>query len=915
MRNLTFVSVYIMALLFSSCPKPEEPNGNQDGPLGIIMPTVEVPRAEKRIPLKHEPKTLPDGAKARYPIYDGNPFHVTFPIQQQGEVSANEVLEKNVLPVLKAMGFNRENAKESFALPPAKGVEYARADTKGLMDQVNDEYQRNPKLLRPKTQEMLDVLSGKSDDDDVAASVSKALEMGEGMNLKQYIANIERQEIVYPFQQVIKDVPIEHTLVNASRWEGQGIHSVYGSFFNNFKVINEQSLDKQEIVARLPDSLLEIESIAKSVDKKQMDKFRRITIKDGPHLMLLPYGTDSAGNTNMYYVYRMIIRTHFMGQQDFEFLLWSDAANANILKLESLTQTATAQGETFRRGPDVGTIARSFQVDDAVGGNYQLSLSGVMNRVDYLADGFDANDVTISDSTNGSTATFANFNQAPINDESQALCLSGSNKAYQQVNFFGSIYKYRNWSVAHGIFTPFPSSPWSPRVESSSAGCNAFSGMNFGVCMGYTDPSCPNYVGGANTLTNRGINTALDNTWVAHEIGHSITPRYTSTRPADWCGAGPCAVPLGWGNFHDLADFWADHFESTNCWSGWFAKNTGGVDANLYCGSSTSESGGGPRLHEIDIPFNSSDPKDHFPEHRDIGSGPYSEMQIGAAALWQIRLGMRSKCRPSGTPQFGVRFARALKRTGFFSVLESNDRRIYDFLYDLESQMIDEWATAGSPGGAPAFQHNGSHTANKVLGGFAATGLFLVPSACIDSDTATADPGYCSGGEFGGDAVIDIDDMDSADDLTGDGVTQKEVDFLELGGPAPSFNVWTGPRYRFDNSGNETLTSPAPCNSQYNVEVSTSDTFASASTQESGWQNVDTDPMTTASVECFAQWTPSAAQWTALQAGGAGSRIFYRVRTRDSGGLNERISTEPANGLWTVPPPYSVITADGLSDY
>ena len=79
---------------------------------------------------------------------------------------------------------------------------------------------------------------------------------------------------------------------------------------------------------------------------------------------------------------------------------------------------------------------------------------------------------------------------------------------------------------------------------------------------------------------------------MAHELGHSITPRYTSTRPANWCGTPPCAVPLGWGSFHDLADFWADHFESTNCWSPWLTKNIGGVDANLNCAGVTSEGGG-----------------------------------------------------------------------------------------------------------------------------------------------------------------------------------------------------------------------------------------------------------------------------------------------------------------------------------
>ncbi|MGI9289040.1 MAG: hypothetical protein ACR2P1_26950, partial [Pseudomonadales bacterium] len=653
MNSSGLVSICVVVLLLSSCAKqvlPEKPDDSkeEDTSIETIMPSVEVPRAEKRILLDHKPRTLPKGAKARYPIYAGDAFHVTVPIRQKSELSATNVFDAHVLPALKAMGFNRENTAKSFTLPPEPGVAYQRAKLKGLMDQINDEYQRNPNLLRPKTQEMLDVLSGRRDGD-VVASVSKALEMAEDMNLQQYVADIERLEIVYPFQQVVDDVPIEHTLVNASRWEGQSIHSVYGSFFNNFDVVNQSAMNKKQIVARLPDSLLQVDSIAKRVDKKDVDQFRRISVTDGPHLVLLPYGADNIGNTQMHYAYRMIARTHFMGERNFDFLLWSDAADARILKLESLTQQATrARGETFNRAPDVGTVARNFEVDDTSGVTYQLSLSGVMNRVDYLGDGDGANDVSISVHINGSTETFANFNQAPLDDESEALCRSGANKAYQQINFFANIYKYRSWTVANGIFMPFPALPWSPRVESSFP-CNANSSMNFGFCDGYEEATCPEYVGEPNDKS-RAINYALDNTVVAHEMGHNITQRYTNARPSDWCESDTCPVALGWVSLHDLADFWADHFESTNCNSGWVAKNIDGVDASLNCGATHSEGGGAPRLHEVDIPFDATDPtdpKDHFPEHRDLIVPPahYYDMQIGTAALWQVRQGMRSKSR------------------------------------------------------------------------------------------------------------------------------------------------------------------------------------------------------------------------------------------------------------------------------
>ena len=67
--------------------------------------------------------------------------------------------------------------------------------------------------------------------------------------------------------------------------------------------------------------------------------------------------------------------------------------------------------------------------------------------------------------------------------------------------------------------------------------------------------------------------------------------------------------------------------------------------------------------------------------------------------------------------------------------------------------------------------------------------------------------------------------------------------------------------------------------------------------------------------QCFGTWTPTAAQWTALQAGGTETKIYYRARTQNGSGGNERLSTSPGNGLWTVTPPYAVFTADGQSDY
>ncbi len=864
---------------------------------GIAPPPVIV-----RSPVQSDPGKLPSGASGQLPSFDGDPLFVTLPISQQVPQSPSFVFGAVVAPILQAAGF--QGGENSFSLPE-RGMDQARGDfnatSNGLAFALKFQYDNNPNIHNPQTSNMLAVFTRQAAP---TPAIDAALMTGDGMNYTQYVANIQRVEIQYPFQQVVGNVPIEHTLVIASRWEGQSIHSVFGTFLNRYGISNTVTITgTSNVVQAAMRALNRVPGLCPPGQS---------TLQDGPYLVLLPYGSDVSGVFQLRYAYRMILQAFVASVEDVgPILLWMDAESGELLKLDPLINTVNASGRTYNRDPGGSpvTTTTSFQVDPAAGGQYVLKLAGVLNRVDYQDDGFNAADVTISSTLNGSSATFANFNQATLNDSVQALCASGSNKGFQQVNFFASLYRYYQQSISLGIFTPFPTSPWNPRVE-VPAYCNANSSMKYGACKGYTDPACPNYSTGTVNGDNY-MNFAHDNTVVAHELAHNITPRFTQARPANWCGMAGCAIPLGWSRFHDLADFWADMFESCNCTAGWVGKNQNGVNGALNCAGYTSEGGGLPRLHSVTWPFNPASPGDHFPEHRAIATGEYADMQIPSAALWQVLVGMRSKCRPSGAPQFQVRFARALKNTGFFGPDPgSSDTGIYRYLHDLEMKMVDQWATSGSPGGPPAFAHNGPHTTSKVTAGFAKAGLFLIPYDRLDGNPVPADNG--------GDAVIDIDDNTPGDDYTINGCTHAEVDFLRLGGAAPTFRVWTGPRYRLNGAGGAaTYNNPAPCNTQFQVEVSTSSTFAPASTINSGFIVVDTNPTTAGSPEGYGTWTPSAGQWTTLQAGGAGSRIYYRARTRDAANANERLSTLPGNGTWnlTANPPYAVITATGMSDY
>jgi hypothetical protein len=583
----------------------------------------------------------------------------------------------------------------------------------------------------------------------------------------------------------------------------------------------------------------------------------------------------------------------------------------------------TSAGLAWHRDPARGISQQIFQVDPPSGGMRSLRLGGVFEQIELIFGGSSILSVTASN---------------PLSDLMQpmitALGLSGAkgchdpgNVLFQQVSLYGNLY--RNWRLALGlgVFEPFPGCPLEPRINLDACFGPTETLEFSGGCAAYKASNCPDarprpWYHGDNYL-----NFAHDSTMVSHEMGHHVIDRFTNARPEDWCGSTSCSLPLGFGDLHDLADAWADHLANTNCTGGWAARNQVGTPQSSNCAHDWTV-GLIPRLHEVDWPYLGNPSGDHFPESRCLGCNVYDDMQIAAAALWRVREGMRSKCRPSGHPQYAVRLARALKHTGFFHIASGSDLRIYELLYDLEYAMVDQWAFAGQNSGPPAFGHNGEHTTNKVLAGFAKTGMFLVPPSCIDG---AADPldANCSS-DTGADAVIDIEDEDFADDLLSNDVLHREQDFLELGGPAPRLLVWTGPTYKFlgDDAEYDTV-----CNSRAFIEMSRDVTFPPGLdagglpiTVNSGWidemlagsgscGSFTEGTCETEAAPCYLEWRPSAAQWASLQAGGAMSKIYYRVTTKDAAGGNWRISTQPMNGHWTVPPPYALLTIDGLSDY
>ncbi len=335
-------------------------------------PVISTPDPVKRLTLNLKPQALPSGAQASFPAYDGDPFYVSLPVQQQQTVSSKDVFEQVILPVVTAMGFER--GRSALASPPQDGIPQPVANFNGAVQSVLFEYQNTPQLNRPNTRSMLDAFATGS----ASAAVNTALLTSEGMSFSQFVAGIQRLEIQYPFQQVDNSqspsspVPIEHTLVYASRWEGQGITTVYGALLSRYNIANKVTISIAKALGPAAEALAQVNGISRVIECDKPE--------DGPYLILLQYGTDAAGITQLRYTYRMILQAVAYGVQG-RFILWMDANTGAILKLIPLFDVVSANGAVYNRDPGVGTTTSSFAVDASVAGQYTLKLAGVVNRV------------------------------------------------------------------------------------------------------------------------------------------------------------------------------------------------------------------------------------------------------------------------------------------------------------------------------------------------------------------------------------------------------------------------------------------------------------------------------------------------------------------------------------------------------
>jgi hypothetical protein len=869
--------------------------------------------------LAFDSSRLPQGARGKFPGWDGDNFIINIPPRETGALAADQVLRETVVPLLQAMGYG-DRVRE-IALPRARprGDTLPTPDLAALSAQTcqeveGDRYQRFHAVCQA-------MREGRSN-----PVAERVFQLAYGMSFAQFKADVERPRIEYVFTQRVDSIPIEHTGIVAARWAGETVTSVHGTVLSRYRMTNSARLSGPDAVERGQAQVYRMRGI--SPRGPQLER-------SPAELVLLPYGAaeeaDGTRVAGLRYAWRTLLFAFPAASparpgELLSWLAWIDAQDGQLLVLVPQFDNVGASGATWRRDPNTPTQVRFFQVDAESGGQYVLSRAGVFNRFDRLGNGtFGDGEVSISSTGPGSSATFAAFNLAPLNDAPNAVCASGGNNTFHQVHAYANLHSFRETLVAAGSFPTFPQAAMTVWTDmggnSNSAGYDAFgtgnSLLRLAAGLGFASAACPDVPGGflgpppPMTDDPSVLPGSSDVTGMTHEFTHISTKRLQTRRPSNWCGMAVCPMPdpLAASLFHDYADAWAQAYASSPCMAGWYRKNSGGADAAENC-ATHHEGGYLPRLSSIGEPFSTASLLDHFPERRAALTGDYSDMQIVTTALWLTRQGMRSKCLPSGTAQYWVRLNLAMYEYGFLnSTCMGCDRDIYRYGQNFLQQMVQQWATAGQPGGPMAFLHNGAHTTNKVLSGWARVGIFLTPSTCIDGNAATGDPTVCpvaGGGEMGGDAIVDVWDNDAADDNVLDGITHPEFDYAQRGDPPPTFRVWTGPRYRFNASGvassfTPSAATPSPCHTQYQVELSDTPLFTTI--VSSGWLAASA----TAQPECYGTWTPPAANWTTLGGVSGDVKVYYRVRTRDGAGLNEKLSTQPGSGAWTVPPAYVIV--------
>jgi hypothetical protein len=251
-----------------------------------------------------------------------------------------------------------------------------------------------------------------------------------------------------------------------------------------------------------------------------------------------------------------------------------------------------------------------------------------------------------------------------------------------------------------------------------------------------------------------------------------------------------------------------------------------------------------------------SEALDVFPEHKnltDASNEVHSAGQIIAWAQWSSREGMNDAF-DLGTLSINLNTIKAMTTAGIGVLTNGTDKSIHDSYLDLLKQL------------APLYQS--SRLIHKLLAGYARAGIFLSPK----------------------DAIMDID--------------HPYLNRNSASGPV--FTVWTGDDYTF-SANNVVTTGTLPFNTQFQIELANDGVFTINHITTAWLGGVSSVAGGTTT------WSLPVADWNTLK---AGTDLYYRVTTKDGGGINIRNSWQPGNNFLgaDVPVGRAAINGTGTKD-
>ncbi|HEX3126973.1 MAG TPA: hypothetical protein VH394_06560, partial [Thermoanaerobaculia bacterium] len=460
-------------------------------PMTLPNPGVPVPRPFTMPPLV--PGPVPAGATVSRSGFDGGPFAAVLPVPPRtSPPSPAEVLDQ-IEPVLRAAGFHRSLSDLSG---PGEPLQLPRPDLKSLSAEVC----REPAARQSPSQVALcETLSSGGPP---YPKADEAIRNAYGVGYTEWKASLERLSFQYPFSQVVGGVPIDGAGISVFRQENGSLALIHGSLFDRFTVVNKVPGEQSSALVSAALALL-ARPPEERLGRRRLDLSLPVQAGE-PSLVLIPDGTVGQGSETvpaLRYAWRVLVG--IAGRHE-SWMVWIDAELGNLLRVASQAKdAATISAVRWRRDPGLclaGTLSCTelvpFEVDDADNkGMVTLQLANVFEQVENPT----GDNLKISS---------AGFNQPPVNNAATAVCPSGDNSAFRQINVYSHLYSLWKILGGAGMAAIFPEKPVTVYVDyrDDSGGNSAFydsspgktdarSELWFGDGKGFKDPLCPSSPG------------------------------------------------------------------------------------------------------------------------------------------------------------------------------------------------------------------------------------------------------------------------------------------------------------------------------------------------------------------------------------------------------------------------------------